>query len=83
MIGVVEKFKLNHAKLCGLATHGSPSMTGWTNGFTKKFMDAVGTQDVVVSHCIIHEENLCTNALAFAEVMKNVDQCVNYIMHKD
>ena len=34
---------------------------------------------VVVSHCIIHQENLCTNVLAFAEDMKNVVHRVNYI----
>ena len=54
-------------------------MIGRSSGFTKKFMDAVGTQDVFVSHCIIHQVNLCTNALAFAEVMNNVVQWVNYI----
>ena len=43
------------------------------------YLDAVGTQDVVVSHCIIHHENLCTKVLAFADVMKNVVQCVNCI----
>ena len=37
VISVVEKFELNPAKLCGLATDGAPSMTGKTNGFTKKF----------------------------------------------
>ena len=45
----------------------------------KIFMDAVGAQDVVVSHCIIHQENLCPNVLAFVEVMRNVVQCVYYI----
>ena len=74
VIRVVEKFKLNPAKLCGLTTDGAPSMTGRKNGSTQKFMDAVGAQDVVVRHCIIDQENLCTNDLTFAEVMKNV-QC--------
>ena len=30
-------------------------------------------------NCIIHQENLCTKVLAFAKVMKNFVQCVNYI----
>ena len=42
-------------------------------------MDAAVAQDVVVSDCIIHQENLCTNVFALAEAMKNVVQCVNYI----
>ena len=54
-------------------------MTGRTNGFTQKFQDAAGGQDVLVCHCIIHQEKLCTKVLAFAEAMKNVVKCVNYI----
>ena len=42
----MEKFELNPAKLCGV-------MTGRINGFTTKFLIAVGAQNVVVSHCII------------------------------
>ena len=79
VIRVVEKFELNPAKICGHVAVGAPSMTGRTNGFTKQFPDAVGGQDVVVSHCIIPRENLCIVVLAFAEVIKNVVQCVNYI----
>ena len=67
-------------KLCGLTTDGAPFMTGRTNGLTKKFLHADGAQELVVSHCIIHQENLCTNVLAFAQVMKKVVQCVNCIM---
>ena len=47
--------------------------------FVKRSLDAVGAQDVIVSHCIIHQENLCTIVLAFAEIMKNAFQCVDYI----
>ena len=79
MIRVVETIELNPAKLCDLTTNGAHSMTGRTNGFTKTFLNAVGAQDVVVSHCIIQQGNLCTNVLAFAEAMKNVVQCVNYM----
>ena len=75
----MEKFQLNPATLCGPTTDGAPSMTGRTNGLTKKFLDAVGAQGAVVNQSIIHQENLCTKVLAFAEVMKNVIQCVNYI----
>ena len=75
----MEKFELNTAKLCGVTTDGAPSMTGRTNGFTKKILNAVGAQDVVLSHCIIHQKNLCTKIVGFAEVMINVVQRVNYI----
>ena len=57
VIREVEKLELNPAKLCGLTTDSAPTMTGRTNGFAYKFLDAVGAQDVVVSQCIIHQEN--------------------------
>ena len=79
VLKVIEKFELNRAKLCGVTTEGSPFMTVRTNGFTKNFLNAVGAQNVVVNHCIIHQEKLCTKVLDFAEVMGNVVQCVNYI----
>ena len=55
-------------------------MTGRTNGFTNEFLDAVGAQDVIVSHCIINQENLCTKVLAFAVVTYDVVQCINCII---
>ena len=54
-------------------------MTGKIKGFTKKFLDSIGSKGVVVNHCIIHQDNLCTKVLGFADVMKDVVTCVNYI----
>ena len=70
MIRVVEKYELNPADVCDVTTDGAPSMTGMTNRFTPKKLDAIGAQDVVVGHCTIHQENLCIKVLEFAEVMK-------------
>ena len=67
----VKKFELNTAKLCGVTTDGASSTTGRTNVFTNKFLNAVETRDVVVSHCIIHQENLCTKVVSFAEIMRS------------
>ena len=80
---VVEKFELNTAKLCSATADGAPSMTGRTNEFTKKIVNAVAAQDVVLSHCIIPQKNLCTKIVGFAEVMRNVVQCVNYIQARE
>ena len=79
VLKVVEKFEVNTAKLCGVTTDGASSMTGWINRFTTKLLTAVGAQNTVVNHCIIHQENLCTKVLDFAEVMRNVVLCLNYI----
>ena len=70
----MEKFELHPAKLCG-----APSKTGRINGFTSKFLTAVGAPNVVVSYCIIHQENLYSKVLDFAEVMRNIVQYLNYI----
>ena len=75
----MEKFELDPSKLCGLSTDGAITMTGRTNGFTKKFLDTIGTKMVVVNYCIIDPENVCTKVLGFTDVMKDVIQCVNYI----
>nr|XP_039250069.1 general transcription factor II-I repeat domain-containing protein 2-like [Styela clava] len=42
---VLKTFELNTAKLCGVTTDGAPSMTGRTNGFTKKFLNALKRLD--------------------------------------
>ena len=67
VLKVVKKFELNPAKLCGVTTDGAPSMIGKINGFITNFLNAVGAQNVVVSHCIIYQENLCTKVLDFAD----------------
>ena len=54
VIKVVETFELKPVKLCGLTTDEASSMTGGSNGFITKFLDAIGAQDVVVTLCIIH-----------------------------
>ena len=79
VLKLVERFELNPAKLCGITTDGAPSMKSRMNGFTTKFLTAVGAQNVLVNYCIIHQENLCTKVLDFAAVMRNIVQCLNYI----
>ena len=79
VLKAVEKFELNPAKLRGVTTDGAPSMTGRINGFTTKFLTAIGAQNIVISHCIIHQKNLCTKVLDFVEVVRNAVQCLNYI----
>lgn len=79
LIKVVRKLGLNPANLFGITTDGASSMKGKTNRFTKKFLSAVDAQIVLVSHCIIHKEKMCTRILGIVEDMKNVVQCVNSI----
>ena len=76
---LMNKFEIDSSKLVGITTDGAPSMVGKNNGFVKRLLDVIQTENVLVSHCIIHQESLCSKVLGFGEVMKNVVSCVNYI----
>ena len=76
---LMNKFEIDSSKLIGVTTDGAPSMVGKNNGFVKRFLDVIQTENVLVSHCIIHQESLCSKVLGFGEVIKNVVSCVNYI----
>ena len=76
---LINKFEIDSFKLVGITTDGAPSMVGKNNGFVKRFLDVIQTEYVLVSHCIIHQESLCSKVLGFGEAMKNVVSCVNYI----
>ena len=58
-------------------------MTGRVNGFTALLLEEVATvkskDDVIVSHWIIHQENLCAKVLNMEHVMKEVVSTVNFI----
>ena len=77
----MDKHQLDPSKLRGLTTDGAPSMTGKNNGFSNKLLEALDLKstDVVVYHCIIHQENLCCKVLDFTCIMKNVVNCLNFI----
>ena len=79
VIKLMKKFEIDSSKLVGITTNGAPSMVGKNNEFVKRFLDVIQSKDVLVSHCIIHQENLCSKELDFSEVMKNVVSRVNYI----
>ena len=78
---IFEKFKIDPKKFCGITTDGAAAMTGKIKGFTKLFMDKleVKKSDIVVNHCIIYQENLCSKVLGFEDIMKKVVQSVNFI----
>ena len=76
---LMNKFEIDSSKLVGITTDGAPSMVGKNNGFVKRFLDVIQTKNVLVSHCIIHQESLCSKVLGLGEVMKNVVSCFNYI----
>ena len=69
MLKVVEKFELNPTKLCGVTTDSAPSMTGrcsWSSKCSRKPLHYSPRE-------LVHQSS------GFAEVMRNVVQCLNYI----
>ena len=63
VIKMMKKFEIDTSKLVGITTNGAPSMVGKNNGFVKRFLDVIQGEDVLVNHCIIHQENLCSKVL--------------------
>ena len=58
VIKLMKKFGIDYSKLVDITTNGAPSMVGKNNEFLKRFLDVIQSKDVLVSRCIIHQENL-------------------------
>src|SRR5277367_463258 len=59
---VLTKLNLSVSKMAGVASDGAPAMTGKNSGvcslLAKDVKNATG-RDLILTHCIIHQENLC------------------------
>lgn len=76
--------KLSASLLCGVATDGAKAMVGQNKGFIgifKKKMSElhIDTSDMYIFHCLIHQENLCSQSLQMNHVMDVVVKIVNFI----
>lgn len=82
-MAVVIRFDLDLKKLVSLCTDGAPAMIGIHAGFAalvRKYIEEnFNTQLFVTYHCIIHQENLCAQALEkHCDVLKTVTKvCKN------
>lgn len=84
VIAVMSNFALRFEKLSGIATDGAPAMVGTQKGLTaliKKEMSrlSLGPNDLIVCHCIIHQESLCAQSMKLNNVMKTVVSIINFI----
>uniref|UniRef100_UPI00358F8063 general transcription factor II-I repeat domain-containing protein 2A-like n=1 Tax=Myxine glutinosa TaxID=7769 RepID=UPI00358F8063 len=80
----MNKFELQFDKLSGLATDGAPAMVGVQKGLTalfKKEMSrlSLDPSELLVCHCIIHQDNLCAQSLKLNNVMTTVVSTMNVI----
>ncbi|UYV64964.1 hypothetical protein LAZ67_3002576 [Cordylochernes scorpioides] len=81
---LLQKFNLPQSKLTSVATDGAPSMTGKTNGFVallrKKLSEISDGSNIHHTHCIIHQEVLCTKELKRGWNLENRATLENTIM---
>jgi hypothetical protein len=81
---IIKKYDLPYNKLSGISTDGAPAMVGAQKGvialIKKKLLQLnIDPSKLFVSHCIIHQENLCAQCLKIPHVMNIVVRCVNYL----
>ncbi|XP_026326221.1 general transcription factor II-I repeat domain-containing protein 2-like [Hyposmocoma kahamanoa] len=81
---VFTRFGLPWSKLKGVCTDGAPSMVGLRKGFIgilneKATALNVQKDDLIVLHCIIHQQNLCSKSIRLQHVMDVVVKTINFI----
>ncbi|KAK0148944.1 General transcription factor II-I repeat domain-containing protein 2 [Merluccius polli] len=87
LVSALQKFELSFEKLSGLTTDGAPAMVGSQKGLTalvKQEMSrlSLDPSDLIVCHCIIHQESLCAKCLRLNKVMSTVVSTINFIKSK-
>ncbi|XP_023228312.1 general transcription factor II-I repeat domain-containing protein 2-like [Centruroides sculpturatus] len=78
----LNRFSLQVNNLSGLTTDGAPAMVGKHEGLVKLIENEaskVGNTSMLNFHCIVHQENLCSNSLKMDHVMKVVFKIANFI----
>ncbi|UYV80633.1 hypothetical protein LAZ67_19001160 [Cordylochernes scorpioides] len=69
--------------VCPGTTDGAPSMTGKTNGFVallrKKLSEISDGSNIHHTHCLIHQEVLCTKVIKMENVLTPIKKFINFI----
>ncbi|UYV60489.1 hypothetical protein LAZ67_1001308 [Cordylochernes scorpioides] len=80
---LLQKYNLPQSKLTSVATDGAPSMTGKTNGFVallrKRLSEISDGSNIHYTHCIIHQEVLCTKVIKMENVLTPIKKFINFI----
>uniref|UniRef100_A0A5S6QHL4 Dimer_Tnp_hAT domain-containing protein n=1 Tax=Trichuris muris TaxID=70415 RepID=A0A5S6QHL4_TRIMR len=84
----MKRFGLTFEKLSGLATDGAPAMVGCQKGliaFVKKELSRLSRDpsDLIICHCIIHQESLCVQSLRLNNVMSTAVSCINFVKSRN
>ena len=75
---VTKKLSNDFKNLVGLCTDGAPAMCGKTNGAMTLLQEHIGRK-IIINHCFIHWQILCSKVLKFDHVMLVVVSIVNYL----
>ncbi|KAJ0171369.1 hypothetical protein K1T71_012919 [Dendrolimus kikuchii] len=81
---VFTRFGLPWSKLIAVCTDGAPSMVGLRKGFigilNEKATELnVQKDNLLVLHCITHQQNLCSKSIRLQNVMNVVVKTINFI----
>ena len=82
VLNAFDKFGMDLSTLCGIATDGARAMSGTGIGFVGLLKSALKkniSDNIVIFHRIIHQQNLCAKSLKFKHVMGSVIKTVNFI----
>ena len=76
----VQEHDLDWGKCVGVCTDGTANMIGCHSGVTAKIRE-VANQDPLITHCILHRENLSSKKMSpeLNDVIKDAVKIVNYI----
>ena len=82
---VIERVNLQWDKLVSVTTDGAPAMAGRFIGLVgriqSKVKNLVIPREIIVIHCLIHQEHLCAKSVELSDVMTVVVQTTNFIRH--
>ncbi len=82
----LQKYNLIFTKLSGVTTNGAPAITGKNNGLTALLLAELKKfefeSEPIVSHCIIHQENLCAKRFLMNHIMSIIISTVNFIQSR-
>jgi hypothetical protein len=79
-----DKFNLNLRNLQGITTDAAPAMAGEKNGLTALITEETEKRTrqashLVLCHCIIHQQSICSKAIKINHVMNIVVSTVNFV----
>ncbi|XP_045442552.1 general transcription factor II-I repeat domain-containing protein 2-like [Pipistrellus kuhlii] len=83
---LLQKYNLPLSKLTSVATDGAPSMTG-NNGFVellqKQQSEIYDGSKIHHTHCIIHQEVLCTKVINMENVLTSIKKIINFLKSRN